>query len=520
MFFFDHFSFYLLIDYFIFRIMKRRASPEFGPRGGPNFWQSNVPAQLGEVINKCSDIPLLDKLNWNLFYESRSPVDWEPFVPQIIEEQSKAIVDGIEKFQLHRWKNAIPNTKEKFHVSQRVKDDLKVLQEVKKLNITYTRHMQQVVKKCGLEEQVTLKHLLHRVMTAVGKKSRDAHPPPNMKEYRPHQQKCKENKGNMYKSMFLVLDYWVDARVYNGLDAEEDPHPLFKMKREMMENSVYFIEERQVQVLGGVMEYSKFTKLRGPIYDTIGIVDGDIGRFPRLYHRDSTDVSDERAVAFLKYLHYKGVGGMVPKHTALYFAHPKMEPFHQVLAPIGMHRYKFNRWARHYYKCLFDEENHTCSSTGPYPFLDNGKKKMNCDLETYKKRLVAAAGHDPSRIPFEHMTHAAVHEEGGGVEGILPSEWEEESQRVEFCFHRNPHSCARCCATDPVQEFFVARTRDHPFLVCYHPIHLNHSTELTVAAALNDKKKSSRVLECVVDVHLKIVFHKTGTITLLDFLRD
>ena len=334
-----------------------------------------------------------------------------------------------------------------------------------------------MVKKCGLEEKITLRHLLYRVMTAVGRDAKDAHPPKNMKKYT-RGQKSKENKGNMYKSMFLVLDYWVDCREYPAEKVtevnQEDPHPLKKLKREMSERNVYLEEVKQVQVLG-VMEY---TKVKGPVYDTISIVEGFHERFPRLYHRESSHVSYERASAFLNYLVYKGLGKMSPKHTALYFADTKVEPFYQVLFPIAMHRYAFNRWARHYYKFLFAEKNHTCSATGPYPFLDNGKKKMSCELATFKERLVAAAGHDPSHIAFEHMTHGGCRCGGGcnAVQGMLTSEIEwEESQRLEFCFHRNPHSCARCCATDPIQEFFIARTRDHPFLACYHPIHLNQA---------------------------------------------
>ena len=427
-------------------------------------WETNALRWVGDVMSESTNMTLLDELRWRRFYEGRMPVNWERFLPQIIQEQSNAIVDGIEKFQLHRWKNAIPKEGTTLE-RERVTKDLKVLHEIKTLNLGYTRQIQYMVNKSGLEEKIKLRHLLYRLMTGVGRHAKDAYPPENMKEYT-RGQKSKVNKGTMFRSIFLVLDYWVDTR-------EEEIHPLLALERQLSEESVYLDEVNQIEVLG-----EQVLDMNAPVYDSIGIIDGMPSRIPRLYNRD---ITQERASAFLNYLIYKGVGEMKPKHTALYFADQKLEPFYQVLPPIQTHRHALDRWARHYHQILFAQTQHTCSPTGPYPFLDNGKQKMSCELSTFKRRLVGAAGHNPSRIPFEHMAHF----ENVGAQGMLTTEIEwEESQRLEFCFHRNAHNCARCCATDPVQEFFVARTEDHPFLARYHPIHLNLlTTELTVGVA-------------------------------------
>ena len=439
--------------------MKRSGSPEF-PRGGPKFWETNALRWVGDVMSESTNMSLLDELTWRKFYEGRMPVNWERFLPQIIQEQSNAIVDGIEKFQLHRWKNAIPKEGTYFE-RERVTKDLKVLHEIKTLNLAYTRQIQYMVNKTGLEEKIALRHLLCRLMTGVGTHEKDAYPPENMKEYT-RGQKSKTNKGTMFRSIYLVMDYWVDTR------EEEILHPIQALGHQLSDESVYFDEANQIEFMGEEW----FLNVKGPVYDSIGIIGGFPTRLPRLYNRD---ITQERASAFLNYLLYKGVGKMKPKHTALYFADEKVEPFFRVLPPIQTHRHALDRWARHYHQIIFAQTQHTCSPTGPYPFLDNGKQKMSCELSTFKRRLVAAAGHNPSRILFEHMAHCG----NVGAQGMLPSEnkweeeWEEETQRLEFCFHRNAHNCARCCATDPVQEFFVARTTDHPFLARYHPIHLN-----------------------------------------------
>ena len=74
------------------------------------------------------------------------------------------MMDGIEKLQLHRWKNAIP--KEGSYLEQdRVKSDLKVLHEIKTLNLEYTR--QHLVTESELMDKVTLRHLVYRFMTGI-----------------------------------------------------------------------------------------------------------------------------------------------------------------------------------------------------------------------------------------------------------------------------------------------------------------------------------------------------------------
>ena len=424
-----------------------------GKRGGPNFFDSDAPYLLANRLGRAyADTNILDEISWARALEQRWSGSWGAFIPRLIEDQAKAIADGIETWQLHRWKNALPQREQTER--DRVELDVQVLHKMKMLNLAHTNQMEHLVAKCDLRDTVVLRHLFYRLMTGTGSHAKDHYPQPSMKEYTP-KQTPKTDKGQHFPHVGMVLDYWVDKR--------DDPetHPIRRLVRL---SEVVLDPSTQKQLLG---EGSP------TVFDNIGILDHDHDRLPRL-----CKASEERSRAFLRYLEYMGVGAQRPKHTALYFADRQLEPFAQVFPPIQTPRHALDRWARHYHQMLFIPQ-HTCSSNKDFlqqlAYEECGQKKRSCHLDTLKKRFVAAAGHDPNVVPFEAMAHTESYytwtdgyQSGyADVQGMLGSS---SSTRKILCFHRKAHTCLRCCALDPVQELFVARTSDAELVVGYHPM--------------------------------------------------
>ena len=119
--------------------------------------------------------------------------DWEQFITPAIEEQSKAIVDGIEEFNLHFWTNARikPNLKQ-------VIADMDAIDKMKRVNQQYSAHILHCVKMAGLENKIYLRHLCHRLLTGVGKDNPNQHSKPSTKRYT-SKQKRKKNKGQLFR---------------------------------------------------------------------------------------------------------------------------------------------------------------------------------------------------------------------------------------------------------------------------------------------------------------------------------
>ena len=409
-----------------------------------------------------ANLTLLDLLSFAEFMGCEMNENWEDLIPEVIQEQCEAIVQGITAFNTHYWENAFPRPRH-FRMETRVEADVKLLMKIKKKNLCYTRLMKFLLNKCPhLKETIIIKHCIHRFMTGVGSHARlDKRAPPPRKG-----SVCKQDKGQYFRHLFLLFDYYIDAT------KDSHSHPIRKLEKEHHENPVYYDAEKQREIFGERWE---------TVYDKIGIKTEDEeveaeeqdipSRYPRLYAPDEDGISVETSRKYIEFLTYKAVGDMKPKHTALYFADEVMEPFHHVLPPAQIKRNFLDRWIKIFHHMKFKETKHLCRS--PEPHRDYGQKKMSCDLDTMKKRFVEQAGYDPDGgTKFEELASfldVDTDKEGMTIEST--SLWEEEGERYKYCFHRNPHACPRCCALHPVPELFPARTTDHPLLVCYHPIH-------------------------------------------------
>ena len=424
--------------------------------------------------------------------------DWESLIPELLDEQVQTMVEDIILFNEHYWENAIPRPGF-YHMEQRVKADLSLLMKIKKQNLRYSRLMKFLLNKVPteLKENFIIKHGIHRFMTAVGIHDR-LHKRPEIPQKEEASGPDKKDRGQCFRHLYMLFDYYVDVR------KDPNTHPIRKWEKRLHENPVYYDIDRQKEDLG--------EDWKEPIYDLIGIKpapeeeeeeekeeEGERGneeekgeeeddedeeedekeeevlpRFPRLYAIDG-DISPETGAKYLKFLTYKDVGKMRPKHTARYFADEVMEPWHHVQPPAPVKRHFMERWIKNFHQIKFKETQHKEECYGPH--RDYGQKKMEFHLDTMKKRFVEAAGYDVSKnarkkTRFEEL--ASWMDCDHNVHGMpieSTSIWEEKEERHEFCFHRNPHVCPKCCALDPVQELFAARTTDHPFLVCYHPIH-------------------------------------------------
>ena len=293
--------------------------------------------------------------------------------------------------------------------------------------------------------------------------------------------------------MYLLLDFWVDTRV-------KEEHPLGFLEMEMHANPVIFDREEQIKLLG---EDHFKTGDEPMILNRIGITPGIGRRAPRLYTRNGL-VSRERGQAFLNYLKHSGVGEMSPKHTALYFHDENSEVLGHVLPPIQVKRHVLDRWIRLYHQYMFNRA-HTCighpedvgekvknpsrnkkktdekelskrekkklrKKKQPRWEFYGGKKRNHYHFDTVKKHFVAQAGHDPKMVPFEAIGHMSGRplvlggEKYADVQGNIKMA-DVDAKRAEFCFHRIPHDCQRCCALEPAQELFAARSTDQQFVV-------------------------------------------------------
>ena len=105
-----------------------------GKRGGPNFFDSDAPYLLANRLGRAyADTNILDEISWARALEQRWSGSWGAFIPRLIEDQAKAIADGIETWQLHRWKNALPQREQTER--DRVELDVQVLHKMKMLNL-------------------------------------------------------------------------------------------------------------------------------------------------------------------------------------------------------------------------------------------------------------------------------------------------------------------------------------------------------------------------------------------------
>ena len=402
-------------------------------------------------------------------------VDWESLLPSAIDQQIENMVEGITAFNKHYWTNALPRPGY-YEMEQRVEADVSVLMKIKKNNLFYSRLIQFMLNKCPhLKETFVLKHGLHRFMTGVGSHDRLGKKEEKKKKEDEKKEKKekkvvkkkkgsleKTDKGQYFRHLYLLFDYYVDTR------KDSHSHPIRAWEKRLHENPIYFDLAKQQQDLG--------EDWKEPVYDCIGIKTPEEEelprRYPRLYALD--DTSPETGAQYLKFLSYKKVGEMSPKHTALYFADEAMEPFHHVLPPSQVKRNFMDRWIKNFYQMKFKESEHNCGRYGPI----HAQKKMSCHLDTMKIRIVEAAGYDVKdndiKIKLFELMTSFLDEIDHTVSGMpieSPWIWEDEEERHPNCFHRNPHACPGCCIQDPVQELFAARTTDDPRLVCYHPIH-------------------------------------------------
>merc|ERR1711973_814203 len=248
------------------------------------------------------------------------------------------MVEGIMTFNEHYWENAIPRPGF-YHMEQRVKADLSLLMKIKKQNLRYGRLMKFLLNKVPteLKEKFVIKHGIHRFMTAVGAHDRLYKRPEIPKE---GSGPDKQDRGQCFRHLYMLFDYYVDVR------KDGDSHPIRKWEKRLHENPVYYDIDRQKEDLG--------EDWKEPIYDLIGIRPAPeeekeeeeeeekeeevLPRFPRLYAIDG-DISPETGAKYLKFLTYKDVGKMRPKHTARYFADEVMEPWHHVQPPAPVKRH-------------------------------------------------------------------------------------------------------------------------------------------------------------------------------------
>ena len=136
------------------------------------FWNSTVPdRQLFPLLLTWVNIDIFAKISLARVIDHNSETggftgSWENLIRPAIDEQCEKIVDGIEAWEVHYWSNLQTRP-----TLQQVEADVVALEEkLKRVNQKYSAQIKYIVQRAGLSDKIQLRHMYHRLMTAVDEK--------------------------------------------------------------------------------------------------------------------------------------------------------------------------------------------------------------------------------------------------------------------------------------------------------------------------------------------------------------
>lgn len=367
---------------------------------------------------------------------------WDQRLTELCHGQLQSLTRDIDTWHYHAYANLPRRDQPK--LQDRVIQDLEVLQTIKMNNLNYSRAIQDCIKRAG-EKQTHMKHFWYRVFTSVG----------NLPQGR---------YGQRYGHVFILLDYHTQDPQRDSV--LEDPIDFLATNYHMR---VMFGPD-QARLLGPgekVTAYINITHENGWVWKEV--------RVPRLRYWHPPN--DEQARDFLRFLKHKKINETgFRKYIAPYQPNRRLEPFALCSPPLEVQRHMVDQWNKVRHRLAVSTVAPDCQAWH--------KKKMRKPLMllNHVKRLQQKTGVDVQHLTGKHkanshndtrptLTHGRWHESCmNNIPARTPGTY-------KYCFHREPHTCAACCETEPFQELFLAHTDNDYERVRYHPLVLTQDNK-------------------------------------------
>ena len=407
-------------------------------------------------------------------------------IEQLCAHQVAQLAIDIQAFRYQVVSN-LPSRTNNRGAGDRVSRDLAVLHTLKMRNLNYTRAIQTIIAHQP-DPPARLKQFWYRLLSGVGRKASG------------------EN-GQHYGQLYIMLDIHTQNLRFNW-----EEYPLWKLA----------VKSRGIVCDRHTQFYQPYVKEASPfglVYrwpqlryftDTIntGIPTGGYQYEDFFTH-------------YLKFLRYKHTSCSIPKRTSTYVAHTRIEPLFDALPPLEMKRHLLDTWRKawhrqiqhaqaapdctvkhvmrrqlkaplHYHLKLIERYTgvglqHLTGrhNAPPIPLLEIEEQR-----KTYIKPLVVSPyscsatlrnatlfntpeptslwlrdREEPSCLwGHEHSQEAAMTmtERSSWFKTLMTHVPVRPANTYALCFHRVPHTCAKCCEQAPHQELFFAYTPDTP----------------------------------------------------------
>ena len=414
---------------------------------------------------------------------------YQELIKQLCTQQVSQIAIDIQAFR-HQVVTNLPSRTNNRGAWDRVSRDLAVLHNMKMNNLNYTRAIQTMLAhQPETSTSARLKHFWYRLLTGVGRKASG------------------EN-GQHYGQMYIMLDIHTQGPESNCWSNWE-AYPLWKIAI----RSRTIICDRMTQLdQPYAREASPFGLVfRWPVLRYFTTDDDDDAAEN---HQDLDEDYFDNYLAFLKYKH---TACSIPKRKSTYVANSRIEPLFDAAPPLEMKRHLLDTWRKawhrqirdapaapdctvrhvmrrqlkaplHYHLKLVEQRTgvgleHLTGrhNAPPIPLLDIEEQHR-----TFVKPLVVSpysCNAEPTVVPEPTSSlwlrdpeepkcfwaHELTQEETmsrtrspSWYKTLMTQVPVRPANTYALCFHRVPHTCAKCCEQAAHQEVFFAYTQETP----------------------------------------------------------